>query len=361
VTTAHHLIQAGYALAGRAGDYHRPAARYHFGFPSAAQGFMAENPAWAEIANVPSADGNGRCLRIKTRDLRMDQVRIRTATFIPPEAVRLGGYDLIAAPTLYPGQTLRASILADAGNAMPTACALCISVYSTEDTLRPIQAEPVRIEPGARRELAWRVPQTGGQPIAEVGIAMGTADAILYLEWLTWDERANVVFQRPADGGAMWRKAWAQGVSSTREADEPFHIIQNEGRGLTITGGRDWRDYAMQTEIQPQLCAEAGIAVRVQGMRRYYALLLCSGGRAALIRALDGDTTLAEAPFAWEFQGRYDLRLEAIGEQIRAWIDDRLLFDVTDTDRPLESGGIALIASEGRLLCGDVTVKSTRH
>jgi ADP-ribosylglycohydrolase len=356
VTTAHHLIQAGYALAGRAGDYHRPAARYHFGFPGAVQGFMAENPAQAEIANVPNPDGNGRCLRIETGDLRMDQARICTATFIPPEAAQLRGYDLIAAPTLYPGQTLRAAILADAGNAAPAECALCISVYSTEDALRPIHAETVRIDPGERRELTWRVPETGGQPIAEVGIALGTADATVYLEWLTWDDRADVVLQRPPDAGSMWRKAWAHGVSSTHEADEPFHIIQNEGRGLSITGGRDWRDYAVRAEIQPQLCAEAGIAVRVQGMRRFYALLLRPGGRAALIKALDGDTKLAEAPFAWEFQGRYDLRLEAVGSRLRAWIDDRMLFDVTDADGPLDSGGIALIVSEGRLLSGDVTV-----
>ena len=47
-----------------------------------------------------------------------------TPTFIPPEALALKGYDLTASPTLYPGQTVRARVEADAANPCGLQCAL---------------------------------------------------------------------------------------------------------------------------------------------------------------------------------------------------------------------------------------------
>ena len=62
----------------------------------------------------------------------------------------------------------------------------------------------------------------------------------------------------------------------------------------------------------------AGIAARVQGLRRYYALLLCDDGKARLIKALDGDTVLAEAEFPWRQGSIHDfqlIRCPAIGSR----------------------------------------------
>jgi hypothetical protein len=92
----------------------------------------------------------------------------------------------------------------------------------------------------------------------------------------------------------------------------------------------------------------AGIGARVQGMRRYYALLLCREGKARLVKALDGDAVLAEADFPWLFDVTYDLRLRVQGNRLRAGIDGREVFDVEDKDRPLTGGAVALVCEEGR-------------
>jgi len=138
---------------------------------------------------------------------------------------------------------------------------------------------------------------------------------------------------------------------------EAYRLMQNRGRGLWIQGTREWTNYLVTADVSPHLVTAAGLAARVQGMRRYYALLLCAGGTARLIKALDDDNVLAEASFAWEPDRVYTLSIEAVGSHLRAWIDGLLLFDIEDDHRPLESGGVALVCEEGRTSTDAVTVR----
>jgi len=76
-----------------------------------------------------------------------------------------------------------------------------------------------------------------------------------------------------------------------------------------------------------------------------------------LVKALDGDKVLAEVDFPWEFGNTYDLRIQVSGTRIQGWIDGQKLFDMHDTDRPLESGAVALLCEEGRVASDAVTVQ----
>jgi hypothetical protein len=99
-----------------------------------------------------------------------------------------------------------------------------------------------------------------------------------------------------------------------------------------------------------------GIAARVQGQRRFYALLLCDDQTVRLVKALDGDTVLAQAPLAWKFGGDYDLRLVVQGNTIVGYVDGKEVVRAADTDRPLEGGGVALVVEEGRMATEAVSV-----
>jgi hypothetical protein len=213
------------------------------------------------------------------------------------------------------------------------------------------------------------VPDTGGAPICDIGVELRSevlADGTVYLDSLAWGGSPQLVFTRPAGGGAMWRRAWVDALDQfDPQWPEPFRIVQNRGRGLLIQGTREWVDYVVQAALTPHLAQAAGIAAHVQGLRRYYALLLRRGGALQLVKCCDGEVVLAEVPFAWELGGTYTLRLEVRGDELRAWAapgglalpdDASPLLSARDLDRPLRGGAVALLVEEGRLATDAVTI-----
>ncbi len=116
-----------------------------------------------------------------------------------------------------------------------------------------------------------------------------------------------------------------------------------------MQGTRAWTDYIVSSNITPHMVKSCGIGARVQGMRRYYGLMLSEGGNVQLVKALDGTMVLAEKKIGWTLRGTYHLRLQVEGSRIQGWVDDEQLFDVTDSERPLDGGAIALICEEGRM------------
>jgi hypothetical protein len=125
---------------------------------------------------------------------------------------------------------------------------------------------------------------------------------------------------------------------------------------LLIQGSREWKNYSVCSTIKPHMLKAGGIAARVQGMRRYYALLLVEGGKARLVKLLDGETILGEVNFPWQPETDYLLQLDVQGTHLMARIDGQILFDLRDHENPLISGAIALVCAEGRLATESVSI-----
>ncbi|HIC88696.1 MAG TPA: ADP-ribosylglycohydrolase family protein [Anaerolineae bacterium] len=368
VIETYHIVNIGRALAGEAPLVPKGGARFHFELPNAVQGFRPEDSIESKgtvtLENVAGHSRRGqRSLALRYRGVAPGRVaRVATPTFIPPEASDLKtGYTLQASPTLYPGQTVRAGVSADGGNRGLVTCRLYLCTYGADDQLFITHGPEVQLEPGAYRELDWRIEDTSGAPIAEIGVEISSArraDGSVYLDYLTWDGAPNVLLARPADGGTMWRRAWVNGVDQFNPRwRDPYRIVQNRGTGLLIQGTREWSDYRVSSAITLYLVRSGGIGARVQGMRRYYALLLCNDDKARLVKALDGDTVLAEVDLSWEFGETHEFSLEVIGNHLNASIDGQALFSVDDTDHPLVAGGVALVCEEGCLVSDAVRVQ----
>ena len=370
VSEAYRVVNLGRILVGEAALLPKAGARFHFEMPGAVQGFLPEDSIAVKGAvmaeNVAGhSNAGGRSLAIRYHQLAPGRAaRVATPTFIPSLAVKeyfeRRGYGLISSPTLYPGQTIHASVSADAGNTSPVVCGLYLRSYGADDALVISRGSQHLLGAGAYQELTWKLSDPGG-PIAEVGIEItgdGGASGAVYLDFLTWDGMPDVTFTRPAFAGTMWRSAWANAVDQYEGRwAEPFRLMQNEGTGMLIQGLREWADYRVSADVTPHMVERSGIAARVQGLRRYYALLLCAGGKACLVKALDGDRVLAEVDFAWQLDATYDLALTVTGNRIRAAIDGKPLFDVVDTDQPLEGGAVALLCTEGRTATQAVRVQ----
>jgi len=127
---------------------------------------------------------------------------------------------------------------------------------------------------------------------------------------------------------------------------------------MITTGLREWKDYRVSAEISPALIKAGGLAVRVQGLLRYYALELTGDQTLRLVRAYDGELdVLAEIPCAWQRWQPLRLSLEARGDHLRAWAGERLVFDLADPGTPLSEGALGLVIEEGHLMAPAVEVE----
>jgi hypothetical protein len=261
---------------------------------------------------------------------------------------------------LYPGQTVRARISADANNVTPVKARLYIQVYGANDKPNDVYGPEISLAPGRDHIFEWLLEDQGGWPIVSIGVEANSiqrTSGTLYLDYLTWDGTPDMTLRRPAQEGTMWRRAWVKGVDHYDHYwPEAFRIIQDHGTGLLMHGGRDWRDYRVSAAIVPHMATSWGIAARVQGMVRYYALQFVYPGRARLVKALDGERVLAEIDFLWILGESYQLALQVEGTHLTAWINGVLVFDFKDDDRPLMDGGVALICTEGRIATDAVTI-----
>ena len=371
---AYAVINIGRALADEEPLRPKDGARYSFSMPGAVQGFMPDDAiesrgaAWVENVAGHSAFAGGRSLAIHLCAVAPGRpARIWRETY--PAYQPTSGYRVLASPTLYPGQTLRARLSADEGNSAPVDARLCLRVYGADDALELIHGPAVELAPGAEQELAWKVEAPVGSPIAYVGIAFTApkgvqrVDGVVYLDWLIWEGAPDVALDAPKHNGTRWVDAWVRACwegGADRGAEHTYRLIQNEGMGLFMQGTREWRDYAVSASVTPHLARSFGIAARVQGLKRYYALLLTQDGKAQLVRELDGTHVLAEEPFSWELYHSYALELQVQGSTIRGLVDGEQVFEVDDDalgDGPDAGGAIALLIDEGRLGCKDVRVR----
>jgi len=109
--------------------------------------------------------------------------------------------------------------------------------------------------------------------------------------------------------------------------------------------------------VMIHLGREAGIAVRVQGLRRYYAALLSRDGMLRIVRQRDDTrTVLAETAFAWALERSYDVVVEAEGDRVTCRIGDVVLTARDGSQEALRDGGIGLLVHEGALSSNDIRV-----
>ena len=216
-----------------------------------------------------------------------------TPTFTTPDVVRMRTYELMATPLLYSGQMVRARVIAEASNPHPVEVALRALVYDRYDALSAVDGDAIPLSPGAETVLTWRIPDTGGQPIQSIGIALRSrtegAGGDVRLDHLRWDGAPNLRLRRPDETSDFWRRSWVNGVSFlSKNFPQAFRISQDRDEGLLIHGTRQWADYRVAATVTVNLAEYAGVGVRVQGLRRYYAALLVRPNVFRIVKSFDG-------------------------------------------------------------------------
>ncbi|UVC07484.1 ADP-ribosylglycohydrolase family protein [Rhizobium sp. TH2] len=366
VKQAYFLTNLGLELSGgQALDAPKSGAQFHFSLPGSQQGFRPQPAIDAsKTVRIGNAEFEGsRALVIDYEALGPGQVASATTpTFSPREMLDMRTYDLMATPLVYPGQVVKARVRADGGNKGSVDVRLRIRVYNERDQLTDIDGEIVSIAAGHETVLEWRLPDTGGQPIAEIGIAITgsgkRADGRLLIDYLRWDGGPELTLRRPTGDCDFWRMSWVNGASFfSKRFPQAFRIAQNRGEGIIIHGTRQWTDYEASGDVMMHLGNYGGMAVRAQGLRRFYGARVTRDGKMQIVRVRDEDTqVLAETDFATEFETPISMKVSAKGNRISFKANGTSLSVEDDSRDAFADGGVGLLVHEGALSSNEIRI-----
>jgi hypothetical protein len=134
---------------------------------------------------------------------------------------------------------------------------------------------------------------------------------------------------------------------ASEEDGKPYveqHLVNAEAprwSPLFITGDPEWFDYAVEVRMRPlSFSGKAGLAFRYHTNRHHYAFVLTGGNQAKLSVQLPVETRfrvaewreLAAAPFTYDTDRYYLLRVENSGAKIRALIDGQVVLEAESSE-----------------------------
>ncbi|KAI0849357.1 ADP-ribosylation/Crystallin J1 [Daldinia vernicosa] len=366
---AYDIVNMGRKLAGE--ETLAPpkrGAQFHFSLPGSVQGFYVlhddGNGPGGDISHIISKDKSSS-LRIAIRQTK--EVVILTDTFTPPDDRQVSIYDLTASPLVYPGQVLKVSLRAHPDQRNGIAAKLIIRFYTHKDNLEYYSGNYINFKQNDHHVLQLRVPvQLGYQPVQSVGIAIKpvrvTSDSpeVIYMDYLRWDGTPALVLE-PGDDRvgprSFYKRSFVNGADVFDISSSTFIVAQDQGEGIVSYGTRDWTNYrAIFRDFTVNMSGPAGVAVRVRGLNRYYALFFYkssadisgSKDRIALVKALDNERIeLASADFDWKYDLPYNVIFKVSGDLLHARIGKT---ELSARDAQYPGGGIGMVVTDGSIL-----------
>jgi hypothetical protein len=360
--------------------------QFNFSLPSSFQGFELTGPSKdkAKLCYNRVDDHTGLVLVINPMQLEWTPddapLEVMTPTFTPKEVMHASPhYQMLASPLVYPGQVITAIVLSSTS---PDAKTLTISLrakaYDSNDDLLTIDSDPQPIASHGPTTLTWTLPQTlQNNPIQQLGLAVHSTTPVygvsLWLQSLGWSGTPTTTFRHPPLPTPtptptpkptlnLWAKAWRSSADIFHTTLTPtLQIAHSTAESLSSTGTLDWTDYSATfhalTLLLPRT-GPSGAAIRVQGLRRWYALLFVRGAYAqkgvALVKARDETRQmLAVVDFEWEVETGYEVTLEARGAEIRGRVAGVGLrardagVKLRARDAEYAGGGVGIVVTEG--------------
>ncbi|KAL4765762.1 ADP-ribosylglycohydrolase family protein [Aspergillus foveolatus] len=343
-------------------------AQFHFGLPGSVQGFQVvsqptpDNRGSVTVRQDVDVEGNPS-LAIHLDSMK-NSIEVSTPVFGSLEELTKSLYSFSASPLLYPGQTISAKFLSDVEPGSSAKVGLRVQAYGEDDSIKILDGPSISARSGSLQSLSWTVPdETDGRPLQRVGLCIqstgpGSVNGTIWLDSLRWDGSPRLVLRRPStQPGQAWHLSWINNMSKIHPDISSHSLVlsQSHGEGIAVYGARDWTNYRILVpKLKVSMGAPVGVAVRVQGLNRYYALLLIEGRRVALVKAKDEQRiTLASVSFDWRVDGEYDFALEADGTSICGKVQG---IEINASDDQYSEGGIGLVVTEGAICVDSIEI-----
>ncbi|KAH7128914.1 ADP-ribosylation/Crystallin J1 [Dactylonectria macrodidyma] len=346
-------------------------AQFHFSLPGSVQGFQATASQPRSVRINQGLDRGIDSLGVHIQGLTdtSEPIEVMTDTFTPLDVVQVNrNYELMGSPLVYPGQLLRAELHAAESNTVGSTVCLRIKAYNQDDDLVIVDGSPIILEPGQRGVLEWTIPDSlQNWPIQQIGFAIGTTKAspvlegAIFIHNLRWDGSPRVSLKRPANKSqSFWRRAWVTSVDKMHTGMGPsFLLAQDRGEGILSQGTRDWVDYnVVVSNFVVNFGGPMGVAARIQGLNRYYALVFTRDKQIALVKAADERRIdLTSRPFDWEHDTKYDVHLTVHGGNITGQVGEVGLAAV---DEDYVGGAVGLVVTDGSLAADSITISPVK-
>ncbi|KAI1118711.1 ADP-ribosylation/Crystallin J1 [Nemania sp. NC0429] len=335
-------------------------ARFHFSLPGGVQGFQAKtNEDTGSVSvtihqDVNDTGATGLAIHLVSKGQLANPVEVATPSFSPREVRAMPLYDLVASPLLYPGQIVEAKVRADPHGWMDVEVRIMIRVFSFDDQLESLVSHPSRLAPGDEGVLQWVIPSTlGGRPIQSVGLSVSHShmefDGIIWLESLGWGHSPRLTLQEKGSEGSLYfyKHAFVKAADSF-DVYGKYWVAQDQGEGLVSYGTKEWENYKLTFNgFAVNMGSPVGVAFRVRGINRYYALVFARGGFLQLVKAHDQQRiVLARTKFDWGVDKLYTIVIEAEGSTLRGIVED---VELSVDECEYRTGGIGLVATNGSL------------
>jgi hypothetical protein len=155
----------------------------------------------------------------------------------------------------------------------------------------------------------------------------------------------------------VWNKSgdgnWVDPPEDPGDPDfpDPFANQRNFSQTSTAGGARahagiaTTADLSFQTRVRPNTLTPTGwfgVMARYTDDGNYYYVKVGAAGVASIRKLVNGTIfELANAPFPVSANTWYTVRLEVVGAQLRAYINDRFLMEATDTSHATGKYGLA--------------------
>ncbi|MBL1421350.1 MAG: ADP-ribosylglycohydrolase family protein [Alphaproteobacteria bacterium] len=354
VRMAYYITNLGRQLDGQAAlDAPKDGAQFHFSLPGSVQGFQLASGE----GTLSSTDN---ALKISSNG---GEVVATTPMFAPLDVTRMRTYDLMATPLVYPGQKVSARVIASSQNNAPISVALRMRHYGANDVLVDCTGTAQMLKPGEEVALGWTLPDTGAQPIAELGLVIdGQTGGTVRLDRMGWSGTPELTLTKPEEVGDFWHRAWVNGVDVfSKHFPESFHISHDRGEGLILHGTRDWTDYTVEVDLIVHLGSSAGVIARAQGLRRYYAARVTREGKFELVRQYDDSfEILASADMPVAFDEVIPISFTVNGSSLTAVTGDTILSATDTSDVAISCGAIGLMVTDGAASANTVCVSAPK-
>ncbi|MEL7610567.1 MAG: ADP-ribosylglycohydrolase family protein [Bacillota bacterium] len=367
------IVRAAAALTGETLDI--PKERYAFEYPGSTQGFLLHpertfGQAAKRLSNtLESTDNPGLMIEYEGVSGSVTAV-ISVQTYVDPTpkaAPDTSYFEVYASPSLYSGQTVRASLFCE--SARNPDLRFFIDYYDANDEIATCPGERFVLKQGGN-DIVWEVPDTRGRAIYRLGIELVAdtkRDGRIVLKTLDWagaPKRFHMGTANELTPGIspfVTRTKWMMAFMNSTKHTGPdylatFAISHPEHNGVLTIGTNEWDDYSVSSRIQFVHANKAGLVARAKGHRRYYAAVFGEGRIEIIKRHADRVTVLATANQTYAEGDWHDLRFDVQGNKLTFWVDGQIAVSCADASFP--TGGAGYMVDEGAIVAREFTVQA---